>query len=231
MAHAKDRYADGRFATAGQGVVDFGDFIARLRGIGFDGPLVTHGLSAAEAPAVAAFLKGTALMPAAALRRDDASLQVFDRGNGPAVVFQHGLGGDEAQVAQVFPDDAGWRRLTVECRGHGGSTLGSTRPFGFAMFADDVLAAADDAGLDRFAVGGISMGAAIALRLAVRHPDRVAGLVLVRPAWAFAAGAGQPAPGRRGRRADPRPPAAGGAAPLRRVANRRPPRRARPRTT
>ena len=109
-------------------------------------------------------------MPAATLRRDDASLQVFDRGTGPAVVFQHGLGGDEAQVAQVFPDDAGWRRLTVECRGHGGSTLGGTRPFGFAMFADDVLAAADDAGLDRFAVGGISMGAAIALRLAVRHP-------------------------------------------------------------
>ena len=34
------------------------DFIARLRGIGFDGPLVTHGLAAAEAPAVAAFLKG-----------------------------------------------------------------------------------------------------------------------------------------------------------------------------
>ncbi|AYG62011.1 sugar phosphate isomerase/epimerase family protein [Rhizobium jaguaris] len=57
MAHAKDRYADGRFATAGLGVVDFPDFIARLRSVGFDGPLVTHGLSAAEAPRVAAFLK------------------------------------------------------------------------------------------------------------------------------------------------------------------------------
>jgi sugar phosphate isomerase/epimerase len=30
IAHAKDRLADGRFATAGQGVVDFADFIARL---------------------------------------------------------------------------------------------------------------------------------------------------------------------------------------------------------
>ncbi|MBB5575837.1 MULTISPECIES: sugar phosphate isomerase/epimerase family protein [Rhizobium] len=57
MAHAKDRYADGRFATAGQGIVDFPDFIARLKAVGFDGPLVTHGLSAAEAPHVAAFLK------------------------------------------------------------------------------------------------------------------------------------------------------------------------------
>lgn len=60
MAHAKDRFADGRFAAAGQGVVDFADFVARLKTSGFDGPLVTHGLSAEEAPGVAHFLKGLA---------------------------------------------------------------------------------------------------------------------------------------------------------------------------
>jgi len=58
MAHAKDRFTDGRFATAGQGVVGFPDFISRLKATGFDGPLVTHGLSAEEAPGVAQFLKG-----------------------------------------------------------------------------------------------------------------------------------------------------------------------------
>ena len=58
MAHAKDRFVDGRFATAGLGVVDFADFVSRLKASGFDGPLVTHGLSAAEAPGVARFLKG-----------------------------------------------------------------------------------------------------------------------------------------------------------------------------
>jgi sugar phosphate isomerase/epimerase len=57
LAHAKDRFADGRFATAGQGVVDFPDFVARLKAGGFDGPLVTHGLTAEEAPSVACFLK------------------------------------------------------------------------------------------------------------------------------------------------------------------------------
>lgn len=56
MAHAKDRHADGRFATAGQGVVDFPRFVAGLRETGFDGPLVTHGLAAEEAPGVARFL-------------------------------------------------------------------------------------------------------------------------------------------------------------------------------
>ena len=120
------------------------------------------------------------------LLRDDAALRVFDTGQGRLpVVFQHGLGGDANQVAQNFPDQPSYRRLTVECRAQGASSAGSRRPFSITMFADDVLAAADAAGLDRFVAGGISMGAAIALRLAARHPDRVLGLVLVRPAWAF----------------------------------------------
>ena len=58
MAHAKDRHGDGSFATSGQGIVDFPDFVARLKAVGFDGALVTHGLSADEAPGVAAFLRG-----------------------------------------------------------------------------------------------------------------------------------------------------------------------------
>jgi sugar phosphate isomerase/epimerase len=57
MAHAKDRRADGSFAAAGSGVIDFGHFVRTLRHAGFDGPLVTHGLSEAEAPTVAAFLR------------------------------------------------------------------------------------------------------------------------------------------------------------------------------
>jgi sugar phosphate isomerase/epimerase len=56
MAHAKDRDPSGGFVTAGKGVVDFPHFLARLRAAGFDGDLVTHGLTAAEAPGVAAFL-------------------------------------------------------------------------------------------------------------------------------------------------------------------------------
>lgn len=57
MAHAKDRRADGAFVAAGSGVVDFPHFFECLSSTGFDGPLVTHGLSAQEAPAVAAFLR------------------------------------------------------------------------------------------------------------------------------------------------------------------------------
>jgi len=56
MAHAKDRDPQGGFATVGTGVVDFPHFVASLRAAGFDGDMVTHGLTAAEAPGVAAFL-------------------------------------------------------------------------------------------------------------------------------------------------------------------------------
>jgi sugar phosphate isomerase/epimerase len=56
MAHAKDRDAQGGFVTAGQGVVDFDHFLGSLLMAGFDGDLVTHGLTAPEASGVARFL-------------------------------------------------------------------------------------------------------------------------------------------------------------------------------
>lgn len=121
--------------------------------------------------------------------RDDAELSIFDSGMGYPVVFQHGLGGDNGQVVENFPDDPAYRRLTVECRAQGQSTPGSVRPFSIAMFAADILAVCDARGIERFVMGGISMGAAIALYMANHHPGRVAGLVLARPAWLF-----EPAP-------------------------------------
>jgi len=126
-------------------------------------------------------------------KRDDTELAVYETGKGLPVVFQHGLGGDEAQVAQNAPTSA-IHRLTLECRGHGTSSLGNARPFSIRMFAEDVLAAATEYGFDRFIIGGISMGAAIALHLAHHHAQRIAGLVLVRPAWTFEASPGNLAP-------------------------------------
>jgi sugar phosphate isomerase/epimerase len=56
MAHAKDRDPAGGFVAAGRGVVDFPHFLNCLRAAGFDGDLVTHGLTVDEAADVAAFL-------------------------------------------------------------------------------------------------------------------------------------------------------------------------------
>jgi pimeloyl-ACP methyl ester carboxylesterase len=117
-----------------------------------------------------------------ALQRNGAKLRGLDSGDGRAVIFQHGLGGDEAQVAEIFPQGR-YRRLTLECRGQGHSEAGDPTQFSIANFTDDVLAFATARNVDRFIVGGISMGAAIALRLAIKHPHRVNALVLARPAW------------------------------------------------
>ena len=54
LVHAKDRDAAGRVVPAGRGVVDFPHFLGLLRGVGFDGPIITHGLTADDAAAVAA---------------------------------------------------------------------------------------------------------------------------------------------------------------------------------
>jgi pimeloyl-ACP methyl ester carboxylesterase len=119
------------------------------------------------------------------IERDGARLCLYDTLVGAPVLFQHGLGGDAAQVAENFPDGPRHRRITLECRAQGASEPGSRRPFSIAMFADDLLAACDERGVGRFVLGGISMGAAIALRIATLNPQRVSGLVLARPAWLF----------------------------------------------
>lgn len=119
-----------------------------------------------------------------AFNHDGLNLAGYDRGEGAAVIFQHGLGGDVNQVNEHFPLDR-FRCLTLECRAQGKSEAGPVANFSIPRFADDVLAFADDCGIERFAIGGISMGAAIALRLAVLAPERVSALILARPAWAW----------------------------------------------
>ena len=54
--HAKDRTADGRIVPAGQGAVDFGFLVERLRAVSFAGPLVLHGLAETAVPKAVAHL-------------------------------------------------------------------------------------------------------------------------------------------------------------------------------
>jgi pimeloyl-ACP methyl ester carboxylesterase len=116
--------------------------------------------------------------------RGGAVLHVADSGgSGLPVVFQHGLCGDAQQTEEVFPGDPRFRRITLECRGHGASEPGNIMAFSIATFAEDIAALIEAQGLAPLVVGGISMGAAIALRLAVRRKDIVRGLILARPAW------------------------------------------------
>jgi pimeloyl-ACP methyl ester carboxylesterase len=106
-----------------------------------------------------------------------------EAGDGKPVFFQHGLCGDANQPAEVFPSGIGWRRITLECRGHGRSESGPFEQFSIPTFADDVASLVEAQSSTPVVLGGISMGAAITLRLAVLRPDLVSALILARPAW------------------------------------------------
>ena len=110
-------------------------------------------------------------------------LAVWETGEGQAMVFQHGLCGDAGQPAEVFPAASGWRCVTLECRGHGQSEAGEPEEFSIATFSGDVVSMIEASKLAPVVLGGISMGAAMSLRIAARRPDLVRGLVLARPAW------------------------------------------------
>lgn len=107
-----------------------------------------------------------------------------DEGAGLPFVFQHGLGGDVNQPFGLFSPPPGYRLIALDCRAHGQThPLGPPDRIGIASFADDVCALLDHLEVGSVVLGGISMGAAVALNLALRFPERVRGLVLSRPAW------------------------------------------------
>jgi 3-oxoadipate enol-lactonase len=102
---------------------------------------------------------------------------------GPALVLVQGLGLDGRfwfEIPEKLANDAEkpWRVLVPDNRGVGRSDL-PRRPWSMADMADDVAAMLDHAGVRRAVVVGISMGGMIAQHVALRHPDRVTGLVLL----------------------------------------------------
>ena len=115
---------------------------------------------------------------------DNIKLNFVDEGHGLPLVFQHGLGGDLNQPLGLYRPLASVRLIACDMRGHG-----ETRPLGdhakltIATLADDLIGLIDHLGIKQAIVGGISLGAAVAVNVALRYPDRVLGLVLVRPAW------------------------------------------------
>lgn len=119
-----------------------------------------------------------------AFRHDGIDFFYQETGSGRPFVFQHGLGGDVTQPFGLFRPPPGIRLLAFDARAHGRTTpLGPPERLCFETFGDDLRAFLDHLGVDRAIIGGISMGAALALHFTLRRPERVVALVLSRPAW------------------------------------------------
>ena len=115
---------------------------------------------------------------------DGIRFRYRDVGMGLPFVFQHGLGGSLDQPFSLFIPPDGIRMIAMDSRGHGQTEpLGPVNDISLARFADDVCGLFDYLHVAQAVVGGISMGAAVALNLTLRFPERVKGLVLSRPAW------------------------------------------------
>jgi 3-oxoadipate enol-lactonase len=109
-----------------------------------------------------------------------ARVRLFTAGEGPALLLLHGFGGAAWNFDELAPLIEGRRLLIPDLPGHGGSApLPAPSLAGFA----DLLAGILDAeGVPQADVLGHSLGGVVAVRLAVRHPDRVRRLILAAPA-------------------------------------------------
>ena len=100
-------------------------------------------------------------------------------------LFQHGLGADHRQCLEVFPHSSQYGFACVDCRAHGTSDYADPARMNLAVFANDLIQVIEQQLKPPVVIGGISMGAALSLRIAATRPDLVRALILARPAWAF----------------------------------------------
>jgi pimeloyl-ACP methyl ester carboxylesterase len=114
--------------------------------------------------------------------RDGTNISYRVEGTGPlTLVFVHGWAGSSGYFGPTlrFLDLARTRVVRVEMRGHGGSEPGRAEGLGLEQAAEDILQVAHAVGARQFVLLGFSLGAKVAQYVAVRAPQRVAGLVLV----------------------------------------------------
>ncbi|WP_326958177.1 alpha/beta fold hydrolase [Amycolatopsis sp. NBC_01286] len=101
------------------------------------------------------------------------------RGTGPGLLLAHGGGGSvEGNFGAILDDLARTRTVVGPDYPGSGTTPRSATPLDLDELADELVAIAVGAGLERFAILGYSLGTAVAVRATTRHPDRVTGLVL-----------------------------------------------------
>ena len=102
-----------------------------------------------------------------------------ERGSGPLVIFFHGTFSAKHTFDETIDKlPAGYRYVAFDWPGHGESTW---NPDGWTVedLVDAVPALIAGLGETRAVIAGVSQGGAIGLRVALGHPDVMAGLVTI----------------------------------------------------
>jgi pimeloyl-ACP methyl ester carboxylesterase len=117
------------------------------------------------------------------VERDGTTLRGEQAGDGPPIVLLHGLSATRRNVVQGSRHliKRGYRLIAYDARGHGASSPGGS--YEYSDLVDDLEAVLDHLGIERAALVGSSMGAATAMAFTLEHPERVAALVQITPAY------------------------------------------------
>jgi pimeloyl-ACP methyl ester carboxylesterase len=113
-------------------------------------------------------------------------LYVTDDGEGTPVVLLHGLTATHRYVVMGSKalERNGHRVIAYDARGHGQSDPApAAEAYRYEDLRDDLVRVMDERDIGRAVLAGASMGAHTILRLALEQPERVAGLVIITPAY------------------------------------------------
>ena len=99
---------------------------------------------------------------------------------GVPMILLHGHGNEAHLWDDFVPAVADhYRVIAVDQRGHGDSDWDPEGRYDADAMADDLEAILAHFGIDRFVLIGFSMGGRVSMAYTERHPDKLAGLVLV----------------------------------------------------
>jgi pimeloyl-ACP methyl ester carboxylesterase len=125
---------------------------------------------------------------------DGAPLHYLDQGSGPAIVMIHGLGSQMRNFTYALLAKMGgsFRIILLDRPGSGYSKRAAGTSARLSAQAQTIAKLIIALGLERPLIMGHSLGGAVALALALNHPDQVGGLAVESPilrwliAWTFA---------------------------------------------